>query len=419
MLVTVTVAMTVDIPDGGLTVKCMEEAVARGLSEFRNQAWQGIVTRVEEAAMEQYPAGKMRVKAWEWRTLLTRSGPVAFRRRRFECEAEEKSILLFDVRTGLERYRRTTEAADEALANTSAETTYGRTARFWTSAWESRISTMTAWRSTQRVGGRIREGQAALRHDVFDNGDLPGWERAAPGFVGMEADSTYLSAWRGRGRKCEVYVGMSYTGKVERNGRRRLNDKGVCAGVRGPEEFGRDLFVMAQAKHNVVDVQKGVFISDGAGCLRLIQEDHFPQFTRQLDWAHAKRRIGDVYGRDNGSRAAFLVGLLVLGRLDDACREVRLDVRRKRSRAEALRDLAGYLEANGEDLYGVRRMRSKGVDLPERLDGSGGIERQVGVVVGHRMKRQGMSWTRNGADNLLAVRTALLDRLESSKPRIT
>ena len=64
-------------------------------------------------------------------------------------------------------------------------------------------------------------------------------------------------------------------------------------------------------------------------------------------------------------------------------------------------------------------MRSKSIDLPERLDGSGGIERQVGVVVGHRMKRQGLSWTRNGADNLLAVRTALLDRLESSKPRIT
>jgi len=224
---------------------------------------------------------------------------------------------------------------------------------------------------------------------------------------------------RSRGRKCEVYVGMSYTGKMERNGRRRLNDKGVCAGVRGPEDFGRDLFVMAQAKHNVVDVQKGVFISDGAGCLRLIQEEHFPQFTRQLDWAHARRRIGDAYGRDNGSRAAELVRLLVLGRLDDACREVRLDVRRKRSRAEALKDLAGYLEANGEDLYGVRRMRSKGVDLPERLEGSGSIERQVGVVVGHRMKRQGMSWTRNGADNLLAVRTALLNRLESSKPRIT
>jgi len=419
MRVTVTLTLDFDIPDGDVTVKCIEDAVAKGQSEFRDMAWQEVVTKVESTAMEQYPPGKLRVKAWEERTLLTRSGPVKIRRRRFECAADDGSFLLFDRRVGLFRHQRTTVEAQEKMAEMSSEVSYGKSARFWGRAWESRVSAMTVWRSTQRIGRQLRERQAGWRRDVFEYGDLPGWERDAPAFVGIEADSTYLSAWRGRGKGCEVYIGMSYTGKEKRGERRMFTGKWVCAGVRGPQEFGRDLFVMAQAKHNVVDVQKGVFISDGAECLRLIQEDHFPQFTRQLDWAHAKRRIGDVYGRDNGSRAAELVGLLVEGRLDDACREVRLDVRRKRKRAKELRELAGYLGTCGRDLYGVRRMRSKSIDLPERLDGSGGIERQVGVVVGHRMKRQGMSWTRNGADNLLAVRTALLDRLESSKPRIT
>ena len=271
----------------------------------------------------------------------------------------------------------------------------------------------------QRVGGKLRMEEAASRRSVFEDGDLPGWERAAPEFVGIEADSTYLSAWRGKGKGCEVYVGMSYTGKETRVGRQHLEDRWVCSGTHGAESFGQELFVMAQASHNVVDVQTGVFISDGAQSLRLIQEDHFPKFTRQLDWAHARRRISEAYGKDKRGRAGELVGLLVEGLVDDACREVRLDVRRRRKCAETLRELAGYLSANGKDLYGVRKMRSKGIRLPERLDGSGSIERQVGVLVGHRMKRHGMSWTRKGADNLLAVRTHLLNRLESSLPRIT
>jgi len=419
MPVTVTVAVTFDIPEEDLTVKCIEGAVARAEEKFRDMAWQDVVTRVESAAMEEYPAGKLRVKGWEDRTLLTMSGPVKIRRRRFESEADERSFLLFDRRVGLERYQRTTGCAYEKMAETASEVSYGKAARFWGKAWESRVSAMAVWRSTQQVGREMREEQARRRRDVFEYGELPGWERAAPAFVGVEADSTYLSAWRGRGKGCEVYVGMSYTGKVRQGERRTFTDRWVCSGVGGPGLFGKDFFVMAQMKHNVVDVERGVFMSDGAGSLRVIQGDHFPQFTRQLDWAHVKRRVGEVYGRDKGSRAAELVNLLLEGNVEEVCREVRLDVRRKRKRADALRELAGYLEANGKDLYGVRRMRSQGIALPERLDGSGGIERQVGVLVGHRMKRQGMGWTRDGAANLLAVRTALLNRLESSKPRIT
>jgi len=419
MRVTVTLTLDFDIPDGDLTVKCIEDAVAKGQSEFRDRAWQAAVTKVESEAIEQYPPGKLKVKAWEGRTLLTRSGPVKIRRRRFECAADEGSFLLFDRRVGLLRYQRTTVEAQEKMAETSSEVSYGKSARFWGRAWESCVSAMAVWRSTQRVGRKLREQQGGWRRDVFEYGDLPGWEREAPAFVGIEADSTYLSAWRGRRKSCEVYVGMSYTGKEKRGRRRMLTDKWVCAGVRGPHRFGEDLFVMAQMKHNVADVGTGVFLSDGAGSLRVIQQDHFPRFRRQLDWAHAKRRIGDVYGRDKGSRAAELVGMLVEGDVEEVCRDVRLDARRKRKRVEEFRKLAGYLEANGKDLYGVRRMRSTGIDLPERLDGSGGIERQVGVVVGQRMKRQGMSWTRNGADNLLAVRTSFLNRLESSRPRLT
>ena len=414
----VTVTLAINVPGEDLTVKSIEEAVAHAQRKFSNMVWQAFVSKVESAAKKQYPPGKLKVKAWEERTLLTMSGPVKFQRHRFECVAEDKSILLFDMRVGLKPYQRVTEAVEERLAETAGEVSYAKSARFWTKAWMSRISPMAVWHSTQRVGRKIRDEEEKRRREVFKCGELPGWERDAPPFVGVEADSTYLSAWRGRGRAAEVYVGMAYTGKDRRGNRRMLTDKWICTGVRGSYGFGKDLFVMAQEKHNVSGAEVGVFLSDGAGSLRAIQEEHFPWFRRQVDWAHAKRRIAEAYGKDRVGRASELVGMLMEGKVDGVCKRIRKDACKKRKRAETLKQLAGYLEANGKDLYAVRRMREEGITLPEHLEGSGGIERQVGVVAGQRMKRQGMSWTRDGADNLLAVRTRLLNRLQSSKPRI-
>ena len=359
------------------------------------------------------------MKSVEARTLLTSSGPVRFRRRRFASEADGGSVLVFDLRAGLERWRRTTAAADRMLAETAAEATYSAASEFWARAWGESPSAMLVWRATQRVGSGLVAERRRQRKRVFDDGDLPGWERPAPAFVGVEADSTFLPCWRRKGESHEVYVGIAYSGKAERHGRRRLAGKARCFGLRGSRRFGEDLFVTAQRAHNVTEAACGVYLSDGASSLRSVQEDHFPRLVRQLDWAHAKRRVIEAYGREGAGRSSELVGLLVAGEREAAMREVRADAGRLRRRSEELRELAGYLEGPGRDLYGVRRLLEAGFELPEHLEGSGGVEREEGVLVGQRMKRRGMSWTGRGAENLLAVRQDLLDRRQASRPRVT
>ena len=80
---------------------------------------------------------------------------------------------------------------------------------------------------------------------------------------------------------------------------------------------------------------------------------------------------------------------------------------------------ARALQGPGQDLYGTRKLRKRGVKLPPHMNGSGGIERNIGILVVHRMKRRGMGWTRRGAANLLAVRTALLNRPQTPRPRVS
>jgi hypothetical protein len=210
-------------------------------------------------------------------------------------------------------------------------------------------------------------------------------------FVAVEADSTYLAGWRG-GRGHEVHVGMSYTGKTGTGKRNRLQGRRVCASRDGSERFGWELFGMSECFHGSSRAACGVFISDGAAALRKIHEEHFFGFSGQPDWAHAKRRVSEACGRERRGRAGGIIEMLEAG------------------------DLRDYLERHGKDLYATRKLRKRHEQIPPRLDGSGAIERQIGVLVAQRMKKRGMSWTRAGASNLFAVRTDLLNRLWNAKP---
>jgi hypothetical protein len=270
---------------------------------------------------------------------------------------------------------------------------------------------MLLWHATRRVGAALRAESDRRRRSIFEDGDLPGTEHQAPSFLGVEADSTFLPSWHGKSDDFEVYVGIAYSGKTERLGRPALAEKGRCFGLRGSAHFGQTLLTMAQARHNALDSPGGVFLSDGAACLRTIQEDHFPRLTRQLDWAHVLRRIREAYGPAHSDQAHEIISALRAGDRQGACEHVSDHAKRWRNRAPYLRELRSYLDGPGNDLYGIRRLRTAGIAVPPRMEGTGAIEREIGVWVGQRMKRCGMSWTRRGAENLLAVRQQLLDRL--------
>jgi len=416
----VTVTLALEIPDHEVSVKSIDRCVAEAMSRFGSEAWQKFVWAVEECACKQHCPGNLQVKSHEQRTLWTSAGPVKFSRRRFISRPDGKSLLLFDMRVGLESWRRRTELAEMKMAEAAADIPgYEMSARSLGRSWNRAPSRMLVWHAVQSVGRRELERTVQRRRAVFRDGDLPGWEQPAPEFLAVEADGTYISAWRQKNVDHEVQVGMSYTGKGIKGKRRWLAEKTLCSGLVNSRDFGQDLFAMVQAKHNVVDVDQGIFLSDGAASLRNIQKDHFPRLTRQLDWAHMHRRIDEAYGPKQRSRSAQVLGTLYAGRRKLACRQIRSDFRKMRSRCPHLRELITYIEGPGSDLYGTRILRKRGVKLPPHMNGSGGIERNIGTLVVHRMKRRGMSWTRRGAANLLAVRTNLLNSPNAPRPRVT
>lgn len=70
-------------------------------------------------------------------------------------------------------------------------------------------------------------------------------------------------------------------------------------------------------------------------------------------------------------------------------------------------DLLTYISQNRDSMNYSREYRN----------GSGGIEKNIGIHVGRRCKKQGMSWSHEGINNLLALRSKKLNQLwsETSK----
>lgn len=406
----VTVTLALEIPDHQVSVKSIERCVGEAMVRFRSEAWQQFAWAVEEQALAQRPPGALRVKGWERRSLWTTAGPVQFKRRRFLSANDQGTLRLFDMRVGLNAWQRTTAATDQLMAEAAADIPgYQMAANSLGRLWGERPSAMLLWHAVQRVARPILKEAEELRRSVFEWGDLPGWERPAPSFLALEVDSTYLPSWRGLGKDHEVHLGLGYTGKGQRGRRRWLQEKTLCAGLKDIQTFGRDFFAAMQARFNVTEVPCGLMTCDGDQRLRQLRIEHFPRMVGQLDKAHLGWKLDEAYGPARRDRRRQLLTLLCSEKRGAACREVRRDAWKLRSRRGQLRDLLSYLEGPGQDLYGARTLRRRGVKLPPHMEGSAGIERNIGILIARRMKRRGMGWTKHGASSLLAVRLRLFN----------
>ena len=67
-------------------------------------------------------------------------------------------------------------------------------------------------------------------------------------------------------------------------------------------------------------------------------------------------------------------------------------------------NLASYIENNFDGLYGSSSLKDKVEAKRVLVSSSGATEKNIDVVIGRRFKKHGMSWTKEGANNLLKPR---------------
>ena len=269
---------------------------------------------------------------------------------------------------------------------------------------------MKLWRLTQQEGARERKRVEEVQKKIFEKGDdrfQSGEEKGAarPPVIqidGIMVPSREMVKMDSFGKKkMEVKVGVMYRGTeaVRSKGkRRRTIGREVYAEVSEAKDFGERFYGICR-EHGLSTQERVYGIGDGAPWIRGILWQMFPGSHYTLDLYHLKenasRVLVDHQEREflshvyQGQPRRALEYLQTL-RASDTQHEVEL------------KEFIGYIQDNLSGMY----------YRPGMVHGSGVVEKIVDIVVKKRMKRQGMIWSRPGANNLLALRTSFINQYE-------
>ncbi len=266
------------------------------------------------------------------------------------------------------------------------------------------------WGWAQTSGRRVLAAWERRRAALFEGGELPEATGPAPAIVSTGADGTFI---RSRDGPMEVKLGVWWTGahpvsSSARHPRWVLAGKGYYATTRDADHFGQTFYVLAEERTGLIRAKEVLFVADGAGWLADLPADWIAPTAYQLDHFHGKFRLAEA--AKDPDRAARWWAWVAEHNLSALGRSINHYVRSGAIEPKAAASLLHYFERGAGALHTYLRLREAGHSPQMAPRGSGAIEHSVDLVVARRFKRQGMrSWSREGADNLLALRTLAMD----------
>ena len=217
-------------------------------------------------------------------------------------------------------------------------------------------------------------------------------------------------------------------GKVE-NGGMNWTEPFVHANNCSSQAFLKECRDFLDSIFQLYNVKNIVLVSDAASWIKKFC-DFYPGSIHQLDWWHLwkKAKTFHFFGDDKYKE---LWGLLKGEKVDEAAALIRevlkyledfttmsgdrnyddnamFKIFQKREktwlerRRKEVQELLSYIENNRECIYGLNSLPA---DLPPEayIHGSGPVEKLQGTLLGYRMKKQGRSWSKNGANNMAAL----------------
>jgi len=211
----------------------------------------------------------------------------------------------------------------------------------------------------------------------------------------------------GSAKTQEVKVGCVFTEHPEpdREPERDPNSTTYVATMKSSAHFGPMLRDEAQ-RRNIGAADEMIFISDAAKYFKEIARTCFPQATWILDFYHASEHLHKLVGTLHSPEAKKAQNLIKqwtrwlqndkVDRIISRARELATP-----DNLQQVDEQIQYFENHREGMM-YKTFTEKGYFI-----GSGVIEAGCKTLVGKRLKQSGMFWSEQGAENILAFRTAI------------
>jgi hypothetical protein len=403
---TITVAVEFPWPKGRPTLAKLERATHRAAMAAGRKALVEALRTWEADLLPTAGARQRRVR----RYLLTRLGPIRFHR--WKTRQDGRYGFPLDRAMRLRQWQACSWFVWERASRLGAEFPFRRAARLLSDLVGGPVDHRVLWRLVQRAGALRRAQQERARTEMFDQGLAPPEpEGDPPHMVVTEIDGVVLRRQRPRG-VMEARLAVAYTGKrvlspTARHPKRVVTGKVVVAGLWEEGTAGQVIYAWLSRSVGVHRARHRLVSGDGAEWIPVLVRNWFPDALFQLDHYHLKVRLRHVAG--DPERASRWIAWTLGGQWHRVKRSMVHLVARGRLDSEVARETRAFLELNAPAIWAFRQLRRRGAPAELCTRGSGVVEHGVDLQVARRMKRQGMFWSREGANNMLALRAVLAD----------
>jgi hypothetical protein len=402
-----TVPVEVQLATEHADVGSLERTIAAALAGVGRALWTALVTELEASlpvpAACEGCGGPVKANGRAPRRLVTLTGEVELRRRRYRCTACGTETVPLDLALGLEPRIAHTLGVRERGLWLVTEMSYAKAVetagelRGWPVG-RSELHRWVAQEGAALEAARAAETEALLGSHP-DRRDRP----RRGGTVWVSLDGTMVHD-RSTGTELEVKIGLVFDG-TRRTGRNRraLTGRTLDAGTETWTGFA-ERFTALCTRLGVFEADRICFVSDGAASIRWIRERAFPDAIELLDWYHLVEALRRAIGDERPDRLEQALAVAGPGDAEGllellagwAFEEAGADL----ARSERLTAVWGYVANN-------RRAIENYAIVP--LASSGPMEKAVDIVVARRFKARGMSWFRRGVSALVRLRLLRLN----------
>lgn len=331
-------------------------------------------------------------------------GYLEYKRLRYRCHECGEYQYPLDYELGVAG-KRASQQKEKQLALLSVHMPYEEAKKVYEEVTRLKTGRMTAHRTVQRLGSGM----------VVSNVSVPKESKEKEETKRHVTGDGVMIHLREEGWK-EAKVGSVY----EVNGEREAEGQRYTATVEDRASFGRKLYELA-GEPEVSETAEMVFISDAARWLDELQELAFPLAERIVDFWHVTEYLWEVantFYEEGTQKAKQWAEEKVRKLREGQAKLIQVSLSQMKPRTKKQREVLvatqTYFENHAHQMD-YPRYEAMGLHI-----GSGIAEAACKFVVQSRFKRNGMRWSRPGAENLLRLRLAYLNhqwdrRLETLK----
>lgn len=346
------------------------------------------------------PSGKAVYKGDVTKTITTLMGKITIQRAYYNKINEKGGYVPLDESLSIPK-ENCSYAVQEAMSLFAIEDSYAESAKKLSKLFPVKVSESTIRRVVQKYGKDITQTQTNEVSAVFSHKQPvpePDIKSVKRGYVGLDG---VMVPTRNGYREMKVIT--TYDTPVAKDAlSSNLHYKAMFA---KPDDLGEHLWLTLK-KRGIIDGDEIIWVSDGAIWIWKLKDYHTPEGKEILDFIHALEHLKDfantAYGEETEKSKDWLKIIKI--KLREEGGEKVLEELETLSEKCCKKALGKLKETIVYYRNNVDRMDYPSYERAWYHITSSPTESACRHVVGDRLKRSGMRWTEEGAQNVTSLR---------------